>query len=468
MAEHFFGITNTGRIRDNNEDTFLAETLPNGWVVACVIDGVGGYEGGEVAAEIARETLRQKLQKIDNDPQRILRTGILEANTAIYNEKMQAQGKDQMACVLTVALVDVESNQFYYAHVGDTRLYLLRDQSLVKVTKDHSFVGFLEDSGRLTEQEAMAHPKRNEINKALGFDPQLDLKEDYVETGSSPFLPGDMLMLCSDGLTDLVNNREMTTILLSGNSIAEKAQALVDAANVAGGKDNITVVIVRNSKKPLKIKATKPVLVKKNENNVAIAPVATEKETKPVQPSRSKRSTRSSLVPLLAILCLLLAAACVWLLMRPGNGDEVTDVAPVVYTPNDAEKRLADSLGLAARSLTLSDSLYNRQITVGDSLFIRQDTLTINGNGTILQSDSAFSGPAFFTSTNNKMLILENIIFKDFATAIVLQGRGLQLRNVQFLNCAVPVQRQLLLPAEQSLTGFLRDTMIFRNDSLPK
>lgn len=468
MAEHFFGITNTGRIRDNNEDTFLAETLPNGWLVACVIDGVGGYEGGEVAAEIARETLRRKLQQISNDPQRTLRAGILEANTAIYNEKLQAQGKDQMACVLTVALVDVENNQFYYAHVGDTRLYLLRDQSLVKVTKDHSFVGFLEDSGRLTEQEAMAHPKRNEINKALGFDPQLDLKEDYIETGSSPFLPGDMLMLCSDGLTDLVNNREMTGILLSGNSISEKAQALVDAANVAGGKDNITVVIVRNSKKPLKIKATKPVLVKKNENNEAVAPVATEKKPKPVQPTRSKRSSRSSLVPVLAILCLLLAAACVWLFTRQSSDGDATNATPVAYTPNEGEKRLADSLGLAALTLSLSDSLYSRQIIVGDTLFIRQDTLTINGNGTILQADSTYKGPAFLATTNNKVLILENIIFKDFASAIVLQGRGLQLRNVQFLNCAVPVQRQVLLPADQSLTGFLRDTMILRNDSLPK
>ncbi|HEY1020806.1 MAG TPA: hypothetical protein VGE06_00775, partial [Flavisolibacter sp.] len=400
--------------------------------------------------------------------QRTLRAAILEANTAIYNEKLQAQGKDQMACVLTVALVDVENNQFYYAHVGDTRLYLLRDQSLVKVTKDHSFVGFLEDSGRLTEQEAMAHPKRNEINKALGFDPQLDLKEDYIETGSSPFLPGDMLMLCSDGLTDLVSNREMTAILLSGNTISEKAQALVDAANVAGGKDNITVVIVRNHKKPLKIKATKPVLSKKNESNENVAPVVRAKETKPVQASRSKRTPRSSLVPVLAVLCLLLAAACVWLLTRPANGDEVANVSPVVYTPNEAEKRLADSLGLASRSLLLSDSLYSRQITVGDTLFIRQDTLTINGNGTILQQDSTYQGPAFFATTNNKMLILENMVFKDFSTAIVLQGRGLQLRNVQFVNCAIPVQRQVLLPAEQSLTGILRDTMIFRYDSLPK
>ncbi|HEV7329693.1 MAG TPA: protein phosphatase 2C domain-containing protein [Flavisolibacter sp.] len=470
MAENFFGITNTGRIRDNNEDTFLADTLPNGWIVACVIDGVGGYEGGEVAAEIARETLYQKLQQIGANPLQTLKQGILQANTAIYNEKLQAQGKDQMACVLTVALVDVENNQFYYAHVGDTRLYLLRDQSLVKVTKDHSFVGFLEDSGRLTEQEAMAHPKRNEINKALGFDPQLDIKEDYIETGSSPFLPGDVLMLCSDGLTDLVNNREMTGILLAGSSLAEKAQALVDAANVAGGKDNITVVIVRNHKKPLKIKATKPVQSKKNENNEEVAPVARHKEETPAHRSPVKKGGRSTLVPILATLCLLLAAACVWLLLREenGSGDEQTNAETTAYTPNAAEKHLADSLGLAANTINLTGALYGQSIVVGDTLFVRQDTLRINGNGIILQSDSAYAGPAFFATTNNKVLLLENIVFKDFATAVVLQGRGLQLRNVQFLNCAVPVQRQVFLPAERSLTGTLRDTIILRNDSLPK
>ncbi|HET7896410.1 MAG TPA: protein phosphatase 2C domain-containing protein, partial [Flavisolibacter sp.] len=191
MADNFFGITHTGRIRDNNEDTFLAEQLPNGWIVACVIDGVGGYEGGEVAAEIARETLRRKLQQLTADPIQVLKEGLLQANQNIYQEKQRDNGNSQMACVLTVAVVDIDSNQFYYAHVGDTRLYLLRDQSLVKVTKDHSFVGFLEDSGRLTEEEAMQHPKRNEINKALGFDPQIDLRSDYIETGSSPFLPGD-------------------------------------------------------------------------------------------------------------------------------------------------------------------------------------------------------------------------------------------------------------------------------------
>ncbi|HEU4901832.1 MAG TPA: protein phosphatase 2C domain-containing protein [Flavisolibacter sp.] len=467
MAENFVGITHAGRIRDNNEDTFLAEKLSNGWVVACVIDGVGGYEGGEVAAEIARETIRKGLQQLAADPVQTLKESVLQANHNIYQEKLNGKGNDQMACVLTIALVDVENNQFYYAHVGDTRLYLLRDQSLVKVTKDHSFVGFLEDSGRLSEKEAMAHPKRNEINKALGFDPQIDLKADYIETGSSPFLPGDMLLLCSDGLSDLVDRNHMTSVLLSAKTLSERGQALIDAANNAGGKDNITVVIVSNNKKPIKLKATKPVASKKNGRyEEAAAATPTEKVVdKPAPPTAKKRN---EVVLLLGLLCLLLAGACVWLLLRNRNEEEQPSAMPAQYMPNEAEKKLRDSLGLASRSLLLSDAVFGKSILVGDTLFVRQDTLSINGNGIVLRADSTFAGPAFLITSNNAFLSLENIVFQNFPTAILLQGRGVHLKNVQFVNCKVPVQHNLFLPADSTLTGVIRDSFIVSSNALPK
>lgn len=467
MAENFFGITNTGRLRDNNEDTFLAETLSNGWILACVIDGVGGYEGGEVAAEIARETIRKNLQSLGADPLTAMREGFLQANQNIYNEKMRLQDKDQMACVMTIALVDMENNQFYYAHVGDTRLYLLRDNSLVKVTKDHSFVGFLEDSGRLTEKEAMGHPKRNEINKALGFDPQIDLKADYVETGSSPFLPGDMLLLCSDGLTDLVDKAGMTSILLSQSPLADRGQALIDAANVAGGKDNITVVIVHNNKKPLKIKATKPIAPKKKEDSQPVAVASA-----PVQPPIPKQTPApaakksNAVVWMLGLLSLLLAGLCVWL-WSAQDGDETLPAAST-YTPNDAEKRFADSIGLASKYFLFNDTTGNQMVRLGDTVFVRQDSLHINGRGLVLSRDSAYNGAAMVVTANNQFLLLENIVFKDFATAVLLQGRGLQLKNVQFQNCAVPVQRQLSLPASIALSGFIRDSVFLKTDSLPQ
>jgi PPM family protein phosphatase len=466
MAENFFGVTNTGRIRDNNEDAFIAEKLSNGWIVACVIDGVGGYEGGEVAAAIARETILQKLQQLPADIIQAMKESIYEANGNIYNEKLKGNGNQQMACVLTLAVVDVENNQFYYAHVGDTRLYLLRDQSLVKVTKDHSFVGFLEDSGRLSEKEAMAHPKRNEINKALGFDAQIAMKEDYVETGSSPFLPGDMLMLCSDGLTDLVNNSEMTSILLNKKTLQEKSESLIDAANVAGGKDNITVVVVINNKKPLKQKATKPVLTKKNGNNEEVAAVATAPSTEKI-PIHTNKQRGSGIVWALLFISLLLAGACYWL-WTTKKELEAALPKPVVERPRNAsEKKLADSLGLASGMLNLAPSDFGTNLVIGDTLYIRQDSLHINGNGLVLQRDSAYQGPAFIATTNNRYLMLENIIFQDFATALQLNGRGVRLKNVQFRNIGSPVQRQFMLPADVAVTGMVKDTVIIQNDSLP-
>lgn len=467
MADHFFGVTNTGRVRDNNEDTFLAEQLSNGWIAACVIDGVGGYEGGEVAAEIARTTIQQNLQQLSADPLQNLLEGLYKANEAIYTEKQSGRGNFQMACVLTIALVDIANNQFYYAHVGDTRLYLLRDQSLVKVTKDHSFVGFLEDSGRLSEREAMQHPKRNEINKALGFDPQINLKADYIETGSSPFLPGDMLLLCSDGLTDLVNRNEMTSVLLSPHSLQKKGETLIDVANIAGGKDNITVVIVQNHKAPAVPNATKPAPVKKNESSNKAATVAGVKESSmPVKKEEPARSTPVA-VWILSLLSLLLAGACSWLWFRNRPAVDALPQSATAYTPNEKEKQLTDSLGLATGLLTINDSGSAASIVLGDTVFVRQDTLHINGNGTVLQSDSLYGGPALVATTNNKFLLLENITFKDFPTAILLQGRSIQLKNVRFQNCGIPVQHYLFLPEDSSLNGTIRDTLLLTN-SLPK
>ena len=235
MAENVVGLTDTGRVRENNEDTFIAEQIQNGTlIITCVIDGVGGYVYGEVAAAVAREAIldcfaRPSAELPAVDIMSMLKASLITANERIFAEKQRDSDYDKMACVLTLAVVDTENNQFRYAHVGDTRLYLLRDDSLVKIAQDHSFVGFLEDTGRLSEAAATRHPKCNGINKALGFLPRIDTPDDYIETGQSPFLPGDTLLLCSDGLTDLVTKKEITDILTGAGSLAEKGTELVAA-----------------------------------------------------------------------------------------------------------------------------------------------------------------------------------------------------------------------------------------------
>ena len=138
---------------------------------------------------------------------------IIAANDKINEEKKEAGINERMACVLTCVVADIKNNKCWYAHVGDTRVYLLRDHSLVKISKDHSDVGFLEESGRLSEEEAMRHPRRNEINKALGFEEDISTPEDFIETGESPFLPGDLLLLCSDGLTDMISSGSIMQVL---------------------------------------------------------------------------------------------------------------------------------------------------------------------------------------------------------------------------------------------------------------
>src|SRR5215217_4188725 len=216
MADNFFGITDMGRVRTNNEDAFIAQKLGR-YIAACVIDGVGGYEGGEVAAAIARQAIVDYLSVPSGDITTMMREAFGVANEKITAEIERNPTYESMACVATLAMVDVATKTFYYAHIGDTRLYLFRDNSLIKITKDQSFVGYLEDNGRITEEEAMQHPKRNEINTALGFEAQLNLTD--IETGSSPFLPGDLLLLCSDGLSDLVKSREMAAILMEESTL---------------------------------------------------------------------------------------------------------------------------------------------------------------------------------------------------------------------------------------------------------
>lgn len=215
MAEYFYGITDKGKRREKNEDTFFVREISSTTLlIAGVIDGVGGYQGGDIAAEIARSVILEKLESISGgNVIESLREAIITANAKINETKKEQAVNEQMACVLTCMVADKKNNICWFAHVGDTRLYLLRDHSLVKLSNDHSVVGFLEESGRLSEEEAMRHPKRNEINKALGFEE--NITKDFIETGESPFLPGDQLLLCSDGLTDMINSATILQVMTS-------------------------------------------------------------------------------------------------------------------------------------------------------------------------------------------------------------------------------------------------------------
>jgi serine/threonine protein phosphatase PrpC len=467
MAENYFGLTDTGRQRDNNEDAFIAEVIMDGkYIMACVIDGVGGYEGGEIAAAIARASILEYFSVPSGDLSTMMREAISSANQKIFNEKLKNEELSRMACVLTLAVVDVENNKFSYAHVGDTRLYLLRDHTLVKITHDHSFVGFLEDSGRLSEKAAMDHPKRNEINKALGFEGQIGLSSDYIETGESPFLPDDIILLCSDGLSDMINNGEMTRILSSGETLRERAEKLVEAANMAGGKDNITVVLVHNNNAPVKLKATRPVAVKKKAVLQKDEPEAATQKI--ILPSATRSKSNSSIVVILSFLCIAFLAAFFWLLMRPSTVDKEHPVAELLQTASG--KRLQDTIrNLQNDTLILSEKDFGQVIYLADTIVVDRDSLYIKADGNIrIVADSAYRGAGFIITPSIRILQLDSLVFQNFRTAIVSSGSAVRLKNVRFDQCDEGVQYLFKFNSGQYINGVVRDSLLFKKDSLPK
>jgi serine/threonine protein phosphatase PrpC len=338
MADQFYGITDTGKQRQNNEDTFIAElTADKRFIIACVIDGVGGYSGGEIAAALARESILRRLDKPSGEIIPMIVDCFSLANEKIIKEKQNSKDHDNMACVSTLAIIDIERNQFYFAHVGDTRLYLVRDHSLVKISHDQSFVGYLEDSGRLTEEAAMSHPKRNEINKALGLESEFGKDSDYLETGQSPFLPGDMLLLCSDGLTDMLDSESIREIITAGGSLKEKSHKLVEAANRNGGKDNITVVLVQNDKARQQHDTARPAVnVKKN--NAAVTQRSEQYEHPALKADKPVTVIKTNKGPLIILFLLMLVflGTTVWLFLQ--NRDKASDLQPALKAVEPAKK----------------------------------------------------------------------------------------------------------------------------------
>jgi serine/threonine protein phosphatase PrpC len=463
MADNFFGLTDTGRLRDNNEDAFIAQKLPgSSLIVACVIDGVGGYEGGEIAAQLAKDTILEKLKSRKQDLSGILKDALVAANEKIYHERLNNSERQSMACVLTLVLADVAKNEFHYAHIGDTRLYLMRDRSLVKVTRDHSFVGFLEDSKRLSEEEAMRHPKRNEINKALGFDPNMSMQADYMDIGHSAFLPGDLLLLCSDGLTDLVNSNVISRILTSDASLENRCKELINAANQAGGKDNITVVLVQNDKQPIQHKATKPMPIKKKE------PVnqqqQTEERTNTVTAAAVKPKSNTLPLILLSLFCLVLLAGIIWLWNRQSKPTDSNIVVENTRNP-DEQKLWQLLLSTPDTAAVLIDSSFTNPVTLTDTLTINKDSLYLKGNGFVIRADSSYKGPAFVVNPNCKYLLLEDITLSGFSTGIIAPAGALHLKNVRFENCTVPVMAALSFNNGPSVTGSLSDSIVFKRDT---
>lgn len=253
----FYGLTDMGRQRTNNEDAFVAKQMDINTVLAVAIDGVGGYEGGEVAAEIAQTEIPKYLQDFPNGERlELLKQAVVSANNAIFDRRQVDTARPSMSCVLTSAIVDKQRKVIDMVHVGDTRLYQFHHGELRKLSHDHSLIGYREEMGDLTEEQAMHHPQRNVISRDVGSAKHEVADRDFLEAEEFPLLPNSIFLLCSDGLTDLITSKQIIEVLKTDKNIESKAKSLIDAANDAGGKDNVTVVLVEynaeEKEKPVK------------------------------------------------------------------------------------------------------------------------------------------------------------------------------------------------------------------------
>jgi protein phosphatase len=225
--------TDTGRQRNANEDSYFVRAP-----IFVIADGMGGAQAGEVASKTAADAFDVDLSA--TPPERLLRETIAGANRRIHDLARTDPSRAGMGTTLTAAIVDAEREEVALGHVGDSRAYRLRDGQLEQLTRDHSLVEEMRRKGQLTEAQAEDHPQRSIITRALGPEPEV---EPDIQT--VPATPGDVFLLCSDGLTTMLGEEQIAKLLGGSSSMQAAVRALVDEANRAGGRDNITVLAFR-------------------------------------------------------------------------------------------------------------------------------------------------------------------------------------------------------------------------------
>ncbi len=233
------GDSHIGLVRSSNQDAMRYGTLDNGGVYAVVCDGMGGANGGNVASNIAVDIIANRIEEgyangvTPRSPDHLLASAMAAANIEIFDRAKNEPQYEGMGT--TVVAVIVSGSNAYISHVGDSRIYLHRDNALQQVTRDHSVVQEMIESGQLTEEQARSHPRKHFITRALGVSAMEEGEFDEVELE-----PNDKLLLCTDGLTNMVDNAALTNLLGNGADI----DILIQAALDGGGTDNITAVLL--------------------------------------------------------------------------------------------------------------------------------------------------------------------------------------------------------------------------------
>ena len=237
-----WGITHRGVVREQNQDAFLLRQLPDGGIAAVVCDGMGGAKAGNIASSMAAEIFMDELLQVErSDPsetQRWMEHAAALANDQVFDRSLKDSDCTGMGTTLVAAVLDGEEASIL--NEGDSRAYHISDQGIAQVTRDHSLVEDLVERGELTPEQARNHPHKNLITRAIGAEPLL--RADFFHL---PIQPGECLLLCSDGLSNLVTDQEILYEVVHGGEKDSCCQRLLDIALHRGAPDNVTVVLLQ-------------------------------------------------------------------------------------------------------------------------------------------------------------------------------------------------------------------------------
>lgn len=446
------GHTDVGQRRKDNQDTFVCAPI---WAetsaLLAVIDGVGGYAGGDRAAAIAKESIEKYMATPNGNPLSMLREAVVFANNQIDNQRQQDRQLSQMCCVLTTAVADIQSGKLYFVHVGDTRLYRYRQGVLEKITHDHSLVGIREDTNELTEAEAMQHPRRNEILREVGSTEHRVDDPDFLESGETDFRPGDQLLLCSDGLTDMITQAQIKSVLDQKISLDEQTNELIRLANEEGGNDNITVVLARNNTPVTEGSTRYAKTIEAPAPNPPPAPVPPVPHDTTLVETNPAKQRSTGLLALFGLLAAGLIAGIVWYQYQP-SGQSDTTVADSLRTvgsqPNATSavtamtSRLDSLLQIAYRSEAHRLLLPNDTFRLDKPILLTDSLQSIVGGNrlTVLMPADSTKAQVALRITRLGTVNLERIVISGFKTGIeTTRDAKLQLSNVYFQNVGLPI-----------------------------
>jgi len=407
------GLTNPGLRREVNEDRFHLD-LSRG--LFAVVDGVGGQAAGGKAADVALSMLRTRLERETGATSDRVREAITIANNEIHRLAYSRPEWAGMACVLTVAVVGSEVATV--GHVGDTRLYKLRGGRIEKITRDHSPVGEREDAHQISEIDAMRHRRRNEVYRDVGSELRALADPDFIDVLEIPFEPDAALLLCSDGLTDLVESGSINKIVteLAGRP-HEVVEALIEAANDAGGKDNVTVVYVEGE-----------LFAATRGHSHVPSPSAREEPHLEDRPTTAQRVVRTVLVTLLTIVITL--AVVDWVPSSPVAAPSLVD--PVTRTSGVIVVKPTESIAQALNraqpgsQIVVEPGEYRERLVLKDG--VRVISRLPRGATLRLPGAASEADPAVVAEGVSNAELAGFRIVGDAATPL---GTGVLVRNAQ-------------------------------------